>query len=379
MNTTFLELEKDLFDFIDTSLYILLRCQGKNTINYGQDAHETEYAKNLKNNFSSLNKNRGYGLKYPHHTGIINTILINNREHRQTKPTNEDFINFEKDNLHGVFHGLMTSFVSFILFKENNLQLTNIQQNEYYINYFLSCVLHDFAKKYPNHDSYVRYYFPHLVEETYSHSTPDDKTLHSNLIISDRWELLRFPDWGQWVDMEKVLLKNNQRLNNKLLFFYKNIRPLINQLINICDKPLISHGTEIGNNISKCKFKKFPEIHWGNFDDVNVFSGFDTYFEDMPNGWESSKIIGVRPIMNMPNTTKNFPIFRDHILVTNNNDDDIKNWLFFNKRNILKNEKQSNIEVSFNNNEIFTLNSPLMIKFLQLRRMIYSRIMVHSI
>lgn len=142
--------------------------------------------------------------------------------------------NFFKDSEHGFFHGLMVSFICFLINNESNL----VERNNTLQQLYASATLHDFLK--PNgvpqkeHDILLRSYYNKLCEETYSHSSPPLEDQEKHLIIADRIELRRYKDYKEWVDdrFYDLYKRMSPELNEKLNYFYTYIRPTLEQSFN---------------------------------------------------------------------------------------------------------------------------------------------------
>jgi len=140
---------------------------------------------------------------------------------------------------HGLFHGLMVALVA---------QIVNPAKSADKI--LSSCILHDFLKAngFPHeiHDKLLIDYFPNLLPETYTHSNPSPEDAKKPLIIGDRLELRRFPDYQSWVDSR--FAANYQQLTGQqvehLDIFYRKIRPALKYFYQNRDKIFIRHGLE---------------------------------------------------------------------------------------------------------------------------------------
>lgn len=130
--------------------------------------------------------------------------------------------NYFSDIEHGFFHGLMVSFICYLINDESTL----VERNDDLNQIFASATLHDFLK--PNgipqkeHDIKLRNYYDKLCEETYSHSNPPETDQNKHLIIADRLELRRYNDYKDWVDQRFYELYKimSPELNQKLTLFY---------------------------------------------------------------------------------------------------------------------------------------------------------------
>lgn len=367
------ELEKDMFDFFDSTFFILLLESGKAEKNYStKNTEQSEYIKEL------LEKHKNIAIDVRvdtvhHHTGIINDILIDNRKNRKLKPPIDLIKKFEKDIDHGIFHGIMTAFISFLLYRNEGLKLDDIQNNSEYIKNLLSCLLHDFAKPFENHDNYIKNFFPNLNEEVYTHSNPPKEMSNRKLIISDRCELMRYDDYLSWVDTKKIYSNLPTNMIEKINFFYNNLRKKFEKLILITADPIISCTLESGF-FPKGKPTHYP---WDYIcSPTKTYCVYDGYFEDLPYGWAArDNINGVMSIYDLNQETENFPLIRDHVNLNESPQQDINSWIFLNKR---KDKDPSLSEHYLGVHNIYTINTQILLKLISLKRSLFSRILIHS-
>lgn len=138
--------------------------------------------------------------------------------------------NFFRDAEHGFFHGLVASFICYTINCDGELinkadRVSNLK------DIFMSATLHDFLKangvEQQLHDKELVKVYPNLLEETYCHSDPPEKFYNKHLIIADRLELRRYPDYKKWVDKRFHHLYSTMSLTTKktLNLFYTIIRP----------------------------------------------------------------------------------------------------------------------------------------------------------
>ena len=177
-----------------------------------------------------------------HHKGIINTYL------ESTSNYNPKIItHFFNDVEHGFFHGLMASFICYIINKDG--KLVNTVKNLEKI--FISATLHDFLKangvEQKSHDKELRRIYPNLEEATYIHSDPPEKYWKHHLIVADRLELRRYPDYESWVDdrFHELYKQMKPETKNMLDIFYTNVRPAMEYLYTHRKETFIRHGTEL--------------------------------------------------------------------------------------------------------------------------------------
>ena len=172
--------------------------------------------------------------RWGHHNSEINNYL-----------TAEEKINlnlFFNDTKHGFFHGLMTSFCSYLLLGSEGFCKSNLS----------SCLMHDFVKSTQgenatDHDEKLKKFFPNLLSETYEHKNPPNE--NSNLILADRLELMRYPDYKDWVDDRLALAIDKLPTQYKKIIklFYKNARPALENFYINKDSIWIRHGIELNN------------------------------------------------------------------------------------------------------------------------------------
>ncbi len=152
-----------------------------------------------------------------HNTGEIHQYLS------PAQKIKESFYRKYFDDIeHGFFHGLMVSFMCYLINDEPSL----VERKNDLHQIFASATLHDFLK--PNgvpqkeHDVKLRNYYDKLCEETYSHSNPPESDQNKHLIIADRLELRRYSDYKDWVDQRFFELYKimSPELNKKLQLFY---------------------------------------------------------------------------------------------------------------------------------------------------------------
>jgi hypothetical protein len=199
--------------------------------------------KNLNQTISKFNAavcNRCYGNQDPsvakktekwHHDGKLHSLISSEIDISEMIKPYFDDVN------HGLFHGLMTALVTQLIDPKPRIE-----------EILASCMLHDFLKAngfpHEDHDKLLFHYFPRLLGETYTHSNPPNA--ESLLIIGDRLELRRFPDYQSWIDAryDATCQKLNDKQVWQLDFFYQNIRPALKYLYQNRNKIFIRHGLE---------------------------------------------------------------------------------------------------------------------------------------
>lgn len=177
-----------------------------------------------------------------HHNGIINTFLT------ATKRYDKKMLdNFYNDTEHGFFHGLMTAFICYLINEDNKI-VTKIDSLE---KTFISATLHDFLKangiEQKLHDTELKQLYSNLNDETYVHSDPPEKFYNKHLIIADRLELRRYPDYLNWVDERFHNLYKIMKPETKdmLDIFYNCLRPALEYIYTNRKETFIRHGTEV--------------------------------------------------------------------------------------------------------------------------------------
>jgi hypothetical protein len=180
-----------------------------------------------------------------HHKGLINQYL---KPLTQYKP---DMLNrFFSDTEHGFFHGMMASFICFVINEDGKL----VEKTSSLEKIFMSATLHDFLKangvEQKEHDRQLKKLFPKLCEETYVHSDPPSKYHNKHLIIADRLELRRYPDYLEWVDdrFHKLYQKMKTSTREILNLFYDSIRPALETAFKYRNQPFLRHGTELAQS-----------------------------------------------------------------------------------------------------------------------------------
>ena len=163
---------------------------------------------------------------------------------------NDKFFN---DTEHGFFHGLMASFICYVI--NNDTKLTEKKSD--LTQLFISATLHDFLKcnnvPQEEHDKKLKQYYPKLCEETYVHSNPPDKYFRKHLIIADRLELRRYPDYKSWVDdrFHKLYTQMSSTTKNTLDIFYTIYRPALEYLFKHKNMVFVNHMMNTTKKIEK--------------------------------------------------------------------------------------------------------------------------------
>ncbi len=201
-----------------------------------------------------------------------------------------------KDGDHGIIHGIMTAYFSFLnrfprgipteVIKEQTSEHKSdaITEEEFLLT---ACLFHDFYKSIfgdENHDENLRQIFPNLPEYTFNHAKP--RTIN-DLVIGDRWELLRYPDSDTWLDKQKI---SNLYKNHNQVVFQKHFRPAIGMIFENLDKVWLRHSPERTwveqNDLAYSKIDRaevFPLLgHWPAREDE------DGYFSIEVGKWPLS-------------------------------------------------------------------------------------------
>lgn len=206
--------------------------------------------------------------KYWHNDGKINTYLKAKRNvSRKLQP-------FFNDVEHGLFHGLMTAFISYYF---NN----RTDQD------FCSCLLHDFSRiaktNVQEHAMDLYELFPLLLNQTYYHTLPN---LKAHLVKSDRIELRRFEDYLDWVDDRFTNIVFSDELN----LFYDILRPALQTFYENRKEIWIRHGFETYSLADKypCEYQEieggyaiehdqFPFVDCATHDQVLLYGQIKGY------------------------------------------------------------------------------------------------------
>jgi hypothetical protein len=180
-----------------------------------------------------------------HHKGVVNQYL------RPMKAYRPDMLNkFFNDVEHGFFHGLMAAFMCYMVNEDGKL----VQPTKELEQIYMSATLHDFLKangvEQKEHDRQLKEVYAKLCPETYVHSDPPAKFHHKHLIIADRLELRRYPDYASWVDQRfHNLYKEMKPSTQEMLhMFYNTVRPALQYIYSHRYEPFLRHGTEVAHS-----------------------------------------------------------------------------------------------------------------------------------
>lgn len=194
-----------------------------------------------------------------------------------------------EDTEHGLFHGIMTAFFAFLykypdglpneIYQEQNSKTINtpIDENEFLIS---SCLVHDFVRssiKEEPHDQKLKEWFFSLDESTYTHSVPPNI---SPLVVGDRWELLRFSDYSEWLDENKLNMMP-KKLQSKIKSFHQHIRPALEKMIAEKNDVWFRHSPEKlweNHNFKKLTSESCypPKGYWNAREDDDSYFAVET-------------------------------------------------------------------------------------------------------
>jgi hypothetical protein len=197
-----------------------------------------------------------------HHKGIINGYLQSSLLHYNEKSIN----NFFNDVEHGFFHGLMASFICYMI----NIDGLLVNKVEHLEKIFISATLHDFLKangiEQKSHDKELRKVYPNLEEATYVHSDPPETYWKHHLIVADRLELRRYSDYKSWVDERfyELYKKMKPETKDMLDLFYTNLRPAMEYIYTHRKDTFIRHGTEVKQDIIEDNFPPSKTTYYSN-------------------------------------------------------------------------------------------------------------------
>jgi hypothetical protein len=294
--------------------------------------------------------------KRVHTRGAFITLL-----NQSPKISKENFDAWNKDVEHGFFHGFITSFYAYSLYK-NKQEIHDLvdspalgKSNKDFskgVDIFYSCLFHDFVKsafeKEP-HDELLKDYFPLCTDDTYFHSNGEKETI---LVLSDRLELTRYKDYENWVDCSKISNQIEIFGEKEFCHFLNHIRPFLENIINFQDDVWAFHSDESKKwlNLNSYQHKSFfPEVHWSienlnkNIDEKKYVCCFSKYINQTKYGLSEIEygITGLIPktkIKNHGNEICALPleIFaessantqRDHPFILIENKIPIKEWNF---------------------------------------------------
>jgi len=190
-----------------------------------------------------------------HHIGLAYKLC------QSEKPVD---VNTWFDDLdHGLFHGIMVCFMAQLtssgsISKKISLShkssIHGVSDGD--INLWISCLLHDFLKtqgySQEDHDKLLIEFFPKLDPQTFIHANPTDET-HS-LVIGDRIELRRYPDFDTW-KKDELSYQLEPKIRKLVDLFYNVLRPALKAIMESRKDIWLRHGLE---NTSVGYARDFP-------------------------------------------------------------------------------------------------------------------------
>jgi len=195
-----------------------------------------------------------------------------------------------QDTEHGLFHGVMTAFFAMLYKYPNGIPDTEFdEQTSVKINtpitenerLICTCLVHDFAKScfaVEPHDQILRNWFFSLTDTGYSHSNPSEI---NELVVADRWELMRFSDYKNWIKPELLNFYNSNKQKIQLGCFHAHIRPALEKLIVGRDDVWFRHTPErmwVNDQFSKLTKDSIypPPGFWKAKQDSNDYYAVET-------------------------------------------------------------------------------------------------------
>lgn len=293
--------------------------------------------------------------------------------------------NFFEDTEHGFFHGLMVSFICYVINDDKNLvgKKNNLEQ------LFISTTMHDFLKTngvpQKEHDIKLKQYYPKLCDETYVHSDPPEKYFKKHLIIADRLELRRYPDFYSWVDQRfhKLYKQMTPKTKSILDTFYTIYRPGLEYIFKQREKVFVRYGSEVSelsmSNIfppNKEGKKTYP-IEIDTIPFSSIINNEIIWFKDSnQNGYclnhdGNTQCKLIEGYISMDNFTKSGKVIRnkDKNHLDANSNINTKNWFFvyqniekcFNLKNKTRKYFQSLSQLIENKNMVLSQESVFLI------------------
>jgi hypothetical protein len=202
--------------------------------------------------FSSMLCARCSGSDNAHHIGLINNFLK-----FQTPVSSEHNEAFFDDVENGLFHGIMTCFVIFLL-ERHNSDLNdytrtyippNWQGNRYLLGkyclekLFASGLLHGFVAVVPDKSMGADKLIPNLLKEVW---VEQERNSNVSLTLARKIEENRYGDAGKSPEqyVEDIFESTDAATRKTLQYFYKVIRPTLEHLYINRDDIFIRHGLE---------------------------------------------------------------------------------------------------------------------------------------
>lgn len=189
------------------------------------------------------------------------------------------------DPKHGLTHGFCTTFFAFHTltdFEKERWQekaepsvktapVKTDAHNEYDIERtVLACLIHDMIKSATaidaGHDRELAQISTLLPKEAYCHSSPGETYAARPLIVGDRMDLLRYPDWSQWVDRQILEAPLARFGFDAALHFQKHIRPVLERITTDRNALWLAHSPETRwmdpGHIPLLRERHYPGGHW---------------------------------------------------------------------------------------------------------------------
>lgn len=201
-----------------------------------------------------------------HHKGLIQSFLT------PTKSSSHLLDAYFQDTEHGLFHGIMCGFIISLLHKDKNIGVDNCILEKEYASAFLHDILKCNGYSQEEHDARLSEFYPNLNDETYMHSNPHITLQNKYLILADRIELTRYPDYKSWVDERYEIIFQTMEETTKFSIeqFYSKIRNVLLFFFSNSDSIFLRHGLE--------------KIEAGDFAKHSIFPPENSYLE-ISNGY----------------------------------------------------------------------------------------------
>lgn len=258
-----------------------------------------------------------------------------------------------KDIEHGFFHGFCTVLAAHLI---DNPKRTNGLDTA-------SFLYHDLSKSLTGegyeHDLALKAYKGGLAESVYNHSLPSKEEEESLIVRADRLELLRYKDWREWVDLDKVV-----DLPNPLFeYFYSIFRPAMSSFYENKNELWVRHGPD--SNFKGISYNtKFPHQNACNFKNEDGKDAWPIEIDKLPfnycsqHGLERSGFKHIRGYMPLKELKKQGGVIevinRDHLAYSSEKDFSVKNWLFIIKQRAVE-EKPFFIEGLIRDGALFLM------------------------
>lgn len=237
---------------------------------------------------------RGGGLtnsEFHHHAGHVQVLLDSG-----SPIPSEAMQRWFYDREHGLFHGLCTAIMGAMSVLDRVITTEALIEqfksaDPWASKYFTSAILHDFCRggmgMGAGHDVALAEFFPHMLPETYEHSSPSPAHENKPLILGDRLELLRFAGYESWVDDEKMQQLRHDCNPQFVNIFYRCVRPALELLFFHENEVWLRHGLE--NRAKSIRLKdhnwakqRYPQV--GSFHNVRDRAGEDGFSVEISRG-----------------------------------------------------------------------------------------------